>query len=91
MNSSFFNFDKMLTPSIIKIVFIIVSVLTILLGFGFIVSGINSMYGGGSLVFLGLALIVVGPLFTRIYCETLIVVFKMHEALHKMAEIKSQE
>ncbi|UZW65888.1 DUF4282 domain-containing protein [Priestia flexa] len=53
MNSSFFNFDKMLTPSIIKIVFIIVSVLTILLGFGFIVSGINSMYGGGSLVFLG--------------------------------------
>ncbi|WP_396125449.1 DUF4282 domain-containing protein [Bacillus sp. Marseille-Q3570] len=36
------------------------------------------------LVISGLVLIIVGPLVTRIYCELLIVLFKMQESLHKI-------
>jgi hypothetical protein len=30
---------------------------------------------------LGLLYLIVGPLFVRVYCEILIVIFKMHESL----------
>ncbi|WP_130293394.1 DUF4282 domain-containing protein [Fictibacillus sp. BK138] len=34
---------------------------------------------------MGLVLILVGPVLTRIYCELLIVLFKMQESLHKIS------
>ena len=82
----FLNFDKMITPTIIKIIFWIGVVLSVLLGLGMIVSGFGSYYGGGFQVFMGLVTIVVGPIIVRIYCELLIVVFKMHDALQAIKE-----
>ncbi|GAE95484.1 hypothetical membrane protein [Gracilibacillus boraciitolerans JCM 21714] len=77
----FIKFDSMITPMIIKIIFWIGVGLSILSGLGIMISGFTTYYGGGFQVFLGLVVIVVGPLIIRIYCELLIVVFKMHDAL----------
>ncbi|SHM54329.1 DUF4282 domain-containing protein [Gracilibacillus kekensis] len=82
----FIKFDSMITPMIIKIIFWIGVGLSVLSGLGIIISGFSAYYGGGFQVFLGLVVIVVGPLVIRIYCELLIVVFKMHDALQTIKD-----
>lgn len=74
-----FFFDAMLTPKIITFVYW-------LLLLGSLISGLGSMfteYGGG--FFAGLAIIVGGAVGARIWCELLIVLFKIHENLQKIA------
>lgn len=82
--NQFLNFDKMITPTIIKIVFWIGIGFSVLAGLGMIISGISSYYGGGIQVVMGLLTIVIGPFFVRIYCELLIIFFKMHESLQSI-------
>lgn len=74
-----FFFDSMLTPKIITFVYWIMLL-------GTLVSGLTTMfteYGGG--VLMGLLIIVGGAVTTRIWCELLIVLFKIHENLQKIA------
>ena len=73
---SFFSFDRMITPTIIKIVFWIGLALTVLLGLGLLIAGNN-----GGVRVLGLVYLIFGPILWRVYCEILIVVFKMQEHL----------
>lgn len=77
----FFSFDKMITPAIIKFIFIIGIVSTTLIGIGMIISGLTSSFGGGAQVFTGLLILISGPVLVRINCELMIVMFKIHEAL----------
>ena len=79
--NSFIKFDKMLTPMIIKIVFWIGVAISVLTGLSMIIAGLGSPWGGGFQVIMGLLTIVIGPLVVRIYCELLIIFFKMHESL----------
>lgn len=74
MFKEFISFDKMLTPTLIKILFWIGVAFSAL-------TGLIMMFDGGFAVILGLFTIIIGPLVTRIYCELLIVFFKIHEAL----------
>ena len=80
----FFNFDSMITPIIIKIVFWIGLGASVLTGLGIIITGLE--WGGGIQVIGGLLIIVVGPIIVRIYCELLIIMFKMHEALQDIRQ-----
>lgn len=82
----FLNFDRMITPAIIKVIFWIGVALTVIAGLIQFFAGIASPYGGGIQVASGLMTIIIGPLFTRIYCELLIVLFKMHEALQQIKD-----
>ncbi|MCM2679960.1 DUF4282 domain-containing protein [Echinimonas agarilytica] len=82
MRSALF-FDHMLTPKIITIVYW-------LLLLAAVISGIVSMFGGyygmtTETFFLGLATMVGGAIGARIWCELMIVLFKIHENLHKIA------
>src|SRR5690625_2210161 len=77
--NNFLNFDKMLTPTIIKIVFWIGAGLSVLMGLLMIIQGAGAYYGGGASIFMGLLTIVIGPFVVRIYCELLIIFFKMNE------------
>ena len=81
----FLNFNKMLTPTIIKVIFLVGSVLSVIGGLFVMVAGAQQPYGGGAAVFMGFLMILFGPFVTRVYCELLIVQFKMHEALDKLA------
>ena len=81
MLNKFFNFDEMVTPLIIKIIYWFGIVVTVLSGLGGIISGIGSRYGGGVTVIVGLLTIVFGPLLVRVWCELLIVLFEIHKNL----------
>jgi hypothetical protein len=75
-----FFFDSMLTPKIITFVYWLMLL-------GCVVSGIGTMfssYGGGFIS--GVGIIVFGAIGSRIWCELLIVLFKIHENLKKIAE-----
>lgn len=72
-------FDSMLTPKIITFVYWLMLL-------GFLISGLSTMisdYGGG--IIAGLLIIIGGAIGSRIWCELLIVLFKIHENLQKMA------
>ncbi len=83
----FLSFDKMITPTLIKIIFYIGCALSIIGGIIMIISGVNSYYGGGAQVFMGIVFLFLGPFLTRIYCELLIVQFKMQEHLAHIRKI----
>jgi len=71
-----FFFDKMLTPKIILFVYWLLLVSAIASGLGIMFAG-NSFFGG-----LGTA--IGGVIGVRIFCELLIVMFKMNEALQEL-------
>jgi len=73
------NFDSMITPSIIKIVYYILVVLVIL-------TGVATLFQGGYFTVVGLLYIVLGPLVVRIYCELMIVMFKVNDNLKEINE-----
>ncbi|MFA5689491.1 MAG: DUF4282 domain-containing protein [Kiritimatiellales bacterium] len=74
----FFNFKKMITPVIIKILFWIGIAIAVL-------SGLIMLFSGA--ILQGLMCIILGPIFVRVYCELLIVVFSINDTL---TEIKNQ-
>jgi len=68
----FFGFKKMITPIIIQAIFIIG--LVIVIG-----SGLINIVGNKLLE--GLAMLLLGPVLLRVYCEILIIMFKIYEEL----------
>lgn len=89
----FLNFDKMITPTIIKVLFWVGVGLSALSGFSLFVTGIGQMvsrFGSGFMGFLtiifGIVVFSVGVLFARIYCELLIVIFKIQGTLTSIDE-----
>jgi hypothetical protein len=89
--NDFLNFNKMLTPTIIKVIFLVGSALSVLGGLFTIIGGASQPFGGGLTVFMGFIIMIFGPFLTRIYCELLIVQFKMHEALEKISNKSTSE
>jgi hypothetical protein len=77
----FLDFKQMITPTFIRIIFLIGVVLSVIFGLGMIVAGAQSRLGGGGLMFMGVLYLFVGPLVCRIYCELLIVIFRVLDEL----------
>ncbi len=79
-----FFFDAMLTPKIITLVYW-------LLLLGALVSGIGIMFGNGfsfGHFIKAVAVMIGGAIGARIWCELLIVLFKIHENTRKIASSK---
>ena len=76
---TFLFFDNMITPRLITIIYWILLAVVV-------IGGVGSMFatGGFGGFLAGLIGIVVGVLFVRIWCELLIVIFKINEALQEM-------
>lgn len=73
--SKMLNFDTMITPSVIKFIYYFFSGLGILIG----------LLTMNDSVLLGLLIAVMTPFMARISCEGIIVIFKIHENLSKIA------
>jgi len=72
------KFDKMIAPVIIQVVFWVGVVVVVL-------TGLVQLFTGGFLgVITGLLTIVIGPLIVRLYCEIIIIVFKINDTLHEI-------
>ena len=79
-----FFFDVMLTPKIITIVYWLLLLSALVSG----VATMFSRYDGG--FWTGLLMIVGGGIGARIWCELLIVLFKINENLQKVANQKAE-
>ena len=71
----YLSFRAMVTPVLIQAIFWIGVVLVVL-------SGLGALFGGA--VLSGLGLILLGPLFIRIYCEIFIVLFKINDGVQAL-------
>lgn len=78
-----FFFDSMLTPKIITFVYWLMLFAALVSGLGAIFSGYGGFFGN---LFAGLGIIIGGAIGARIWCELLIVLFKIHDNLKKIAE-----
>jgi uncharacterized protein DUF4282 len=70
----FLRFETMITPVVIEIIFWIAAVIAI-------ISGIVTMTHGGWSVLLGFLILILGPLAARVYCEILIIFFRINDHL----------
>ena len=82
-----FSFEKFITPSIVKIVYIVVIVMAVLMWLSITFAGMSSGgFGGflGGLIFGGLAAILM-ILFYRIFLELTMILFRIHDNTETMA------
>jgi hypothetical protein len=84
--SGLLTFKKMITPVIIQTLFWVGTGIAVIAGLIGIGSGLSSSYGGGSQVLAGLLILVLGPVFARIYCELLILLFRTYETLGQIRD-----
>lgn len=75
--------DAMLTPKLITLIYWLLLAAAV-------VSGVSAMFAGYGFSFgrllWGLAIIAGGALAARVWCELLIVLFKIHENMKRLAE-----
>ncbi|HEY4204427.1 MAG TPA: DUF4282 domain-containing protein [Xanthobacteraceae bacterium] len=80
-----FQWDRFITPGIIKTFYWLVIALIILFGISGILSGLAAMaispFGGFLVVLSSIAGIVVGIIFSRIAAEFVLIVFRINEHL----------
>jgi hypothetical protein len=78
----FWAFRTMVTPVIIQILFWIGAMLCLVIGALMVFYGANHFQEGqGQYLWKGVLLFVLGPLGVRIYCEILIIFFRINETL----------
>lgn len=80
----YLTFRKMITPIIIQIIFWIGAVGAVLWALFLIFSGATTSYAGGRLVLTGLIALFLGPILVRIYCELLILLFRINDTLNEI-------
>lgn len=86
----FLLFRTMIAPLIIQIVFWVGVLSCVLAGFVFLVIAIGEIINGRQVMdgvvraFAALAVILVGPLVVRIYCELLILFFRIYDTLREI-------
>lgn len=86
----FLKFERMITPIFIQLVFWIGFIGSIV--FGFFMIGYGAIAEAGSIVQVGMGILslLLGPIIIRVYCEMLIVVFKVQGALISIRDLLQQ-
>jgi hypothetical protein len=72
--NEFLSFRKMITPIFIQFIFWLFVVLMV-------ISGLVTMFNGGISILAGLLIMIIGPFMARIYCELLIILFRIYDEL----------
>lgn len=80
MIQSVFYFDTMLTPKVITFIYWFMLASTIISGLGVMFSSDSGSF------FTGLGIVIGGSIATRLWCELLIVLFKINDNLQKIAD-----
>jgi NADH:ubiquinone oxidoreductase subunit 6 (subunit J) len=92
----FFTFKKFITPIFIQIIFWAGAVVIFIWGIVMIIAGAStsrysyldeSSVSAGSII-IGLVIMLLGPVLWRIYCEILILQFKLYDEVHELRKLK---
>lgn len=78
------HFDNMLTPKIITFIYWLLLLASVIGGLTSMFSGFGGLSFGGFI--MGIIYALSGAVFARIWCELLIVLFKMNEALQAIKD-----
>lgn len=81
-----FNFDTFITPKIVKIVYMVATVLVGLTVVGMIFSAFGMMADGGFLVFVGLIFLLAAPVLGLIYLAFIRMSLELYYALIRLSE-----
>lgn len=73
------QFDTMLTPKLITFIYWLFLISSVIGGLFSMFSGFGGLSFGS--FFMGIIYAIIGMIFARIWCELLIVLFKMNQAL----------
>jgi len=80
-----FQWDRFITPTVIKTFYWLVIALIVLLGISGIFTGLSAMaispFGGFIVLLSSIASVVVGVIFSRIVAEFVLIVFRINEHL----------
>jgi hypothetical protein len=79
--NEFLSFRKMITPVIIQVLFWIGVAVCV-------ISGLATMVGGDRVI-PGLLMLLLGPIAVRVYCELLILLFRIHDAVDEIRRSKA--
>ena len=82
----FLKFRKMITPAIIQVLFWVGVAGSVIAGLVIMGTSFNSYYGGVGVFLAGLLTLLLGPVVVRIYCELLILFFRMNETLTEIKD-----
>jgi len=82
----YLTFRKMITPVAIQIIFWVGVLGCVIMGLVSIAGGAAARVGDGMMVLTGILMILLGPIAVRIWCEVLIVVFRILDALVEIRE-----
>jgi len=77
--NDFLAFRKMITPTVIQVLFWIGAVLSVIMALFMLIGG--AVKGEVGTAISGLLCIVLGPIMVRIYCELIIVTFRILDML----------
>lgn len=82
-SGGYFSFRTMVTPIIVKWVYVIGMIAITIWGIIVMFGGGGGYYGSprGGFFFIGLSIIVLGNLIWRVICEEIILIFSIHEVL----------
>lgn len=83
----FASFKSFFLPKVINFIFFIMTVGCIAYGMSVISDDIDSAINA----VIGLAFILFGPVFSRLYCELLIIPFRIYEKLCIIADDETEE
>lgn len=88
--NNFFTLNQMLTPKIVTVLYWIGIIAVIISAIGTLFgAGYGAYSGFGTRLFTAIMILIFGGLVVRIYSELLIVIFKIHENLKKIADRQS--
>jgi predicted membrane channel-forming protein YqfA (hemolysin III family) len=89
-----FQWDRFITPSIIKIFYWLAVGMSVLLGLSGILSGLAMMFlnpfGGLLMVFGSLIAVLMGVIFARILAEYVLIMFRINEHLGAIRNTRGQ-
>jgi len=74
------SFDKMITPIVVKVIYYLLLIVVI-------ISAVISMFRGGFANFIGgIIMLIIGPILVRMYCELMILFFRIYDKLKSINE-----
>jgi|KBSMisStaDraftv2_1062788.scaffolds.fasta_scaffold2412536_1 hypothetical protein len=79
--NDYLSFNKFVTPMLIQVIFWIGIVIIVLASLGMMFGASSTPYGGGGMFLIGLCYLVFGTLFWRVWCEVMLVIFRILDEL----------
>lgn len=87
----YLNFRNMITPRIIEILFLVSVLICVVFGFyiTLVKGSVPETVPQNYRVLGGIAIVLLGPIFARVYCEVLILFFRMNETMTELKNINN--